>query len=43
MKEVAAKQVAEIIIKALKNHDDDSFLKELKLEVRKICEHYPLP
>lgn len=43
MKEVAARQVAEIIIKALKNHQDDKLLSELKREVKKLCEHYPLP
>lgn len=43
MKEVAARQVAEIIIEALKNHDNEEVLTQLKQDVRKICEHYPLP
>ena len=43
MKEVAAREVAEIIIKALNNHNNDEELKTLKNEVRKLCEHYPLP
>ncbi|GAB0175267.1 MAG: serine hydroxymethyltransferase [Candidatus Altimarinota bacterium] len=43
MKEVAARQVAEIIIKALKNHQDEAALSDLKSEVKKLCEHYPLP
>ncbi len=43
MKEVAAREVADIIIEALNNHNDDDELKKLKKEVRKLCEHYPLP
>ncbi len=43
MKEVAARQVAEIIIKALHNYNNDDALAQLKKEVKKICEHYPLP
>lgn len=43
MKEVAARQVAEFIVKALKHHDDESVLAEMKKEVKKLCEHYPLP
>jgi glycine hydroxymethyltransferase len=43
MKEVATKEVALIIVKALKNHDNEEILMELKQEVRKLCEHYPLP
>jgi glycine hydroxymethyltransferase len=43
MKEVATKEVADIIIKALKNHSNDEALAHLKKEVKKLCEHYPLP
>lgn len=43
MKEVAVRQVAEIIIEALNNHDNEEVLHNLKKEVKKLCEHYPLP
>jgi glycine hydroxymethyltransferase len=43
MKEVAARQVAEIIIQALQSYNNDDALAQLKKEVKKICEHYPLP
>ena len=43
MKEVAVKQVADFIIRALKNHNNDDELASIKQEVKKLCEHYPLP
>jgi glycine hydroxymethyltransferase len=43
MKEDAAEHVADIIIRALRNHHDDAFLVTLKAEVQKICESYPIP
>ena len=36
------KNIGLIISKALKNHDDDKILKNLKLEVKKITDKYPL-
>jgi glycine hydroxymethyltransferase len=43
MKEDTVREVADIIIRALKNHDNESLLMGLKKEVRTICEQYPLP
>ncbi len=43
MKEVAVRQVAEFIIRALNNHQNDEELARIKEEVKKLCEHYPLP
>lgn len=43
MREDAVIQVADIMIRALKNHSDDVFLNALKQEVRTLCEAYPIP
>ena len=43
MREDAVTQVADIMIRALKNHSDDVFLNALKQEVRTLCEAYPIP
>lgn len=43
MKEDAARQVADIIMRALKNSTDDAYLATLKMEVRTLCEAYPIP
>jgi glycine hydroxymethyltransferase len=43
MKEDAVKEVADIMIRALRNHNNDEMLMMLKKEVRNLCEHYPLP
>lgn len=43
MREDAVKQVADIIVRALKNHQDDSLLTSLKNEVKTLCEAYPIP
>jgi glycine hydroxymethyltransferase len=43
MKEDAALKVADIIVKALKSHDNDEVLELLKSEVRTLCEAFPIP
>jgi glycine hydroxymethyltransferase len=43
MKEDAALKVSDIIIRALKSHNDHDVLKLLKSEVRTLCEAYPIP
>lgn len=43
MKEVATKEVSEIIVRALKNHENDTYLAWLKKDLRALCEHYPIP
>ncbi len=43
MKIDAVEQVANIIVRALKNHTNTAFLDELRNEVRTLCEAYPLP
>jgi len=43
MKQDATIQVADIIVRALKNSHDDAFLALLKKEVRVLCEVYPIP
>lgn len=43
MKEDAVKQVADIIVRALKNHQDETLLAALKNEVKTLCEAYPIP
>lgn len=43
MKQDAAVQVADIMIRSLKNHTDPAYLMRLKNEVRTLCEAYPIP
>jgi glycine hydroxymethyltransferase len=43
MKQDAVLQVADIIIRALRNPKDEAFLSSLKKEVRTLCEAYPIP
>lgn len=43
MREDGVKQVADIIVRALKNHQDDTLLASLKNEVKTLCEAYPIP
>lgn len=43
MKTDAAEEVAMIIIKALKNHEDESILQDLRTQVKILCEAYPIP
>lgn len=43
MKIDAVRQVANIIVQALKNHTDTTLLSKLRQEVRTLCEAYPLP
>lgn len=43
MKKDAVVQVADIIIRALRNPKDEAFLSSLKKEVRTLCEAYPIP
>ncbi len=39
----AVRQVAKIIVQALKHHTDSTLLSTLRQEVRTLCEAYPLP
>lgn len=43
MQQDAVIQVADIIIRALKNPNDEAFLTSLKKDVRTLCEAYPIP
>ncbi len=43
MKIDAVRQVANIIVQALKHHTDSTLLSTLRQEVRTLCEAYPLP
>lgn len=43
MREDGARQVADIIIRALRNSTNDEYLAALKMEVRTLCEVYPIP
>ncbi|MDD2694133.1 MAG: serine hydroxymethyltransferase [Candidatus Gracilibacteria bacterium] len=43
MGEDGARQVADIIIRALRNATDDAYLATLKKEVHTLCEAYPIP
>lgn len=41
--EIASKKLAYIMIKALRNHTNDTFLLELKSQVRELCVQFPIP
>lgn len=43
MQEAEATQLAEFMISAMRNHDNTSTLAEIKKEVSKLCEAYPVP
>lgn len=43
MQENATRQVADIIIRALRHSTDDAYLATLKTEVHTLCEAYPIP
>ena len=38
-----SKILAQIIVRALKNHTDETFLQKLKEEVRNLCIQFPIP
>lgn len=42
LKEEQMKNVANWIVEALKNHDDEEKLKEIKFEVEKLCKEFPV-
>lgn len=42
MKEDDVRQVAKLIIEALKNSDDTELLQDLKSKVRNLCEAFPI-
>jgi glycine hydroxymethyltransferase len=42
MKELEMTQIAQLIVKALKNHNDEKILKNIKSEVKKICKKFPI-
>ncbi len=42
MKEEDVRQVAKLIVEALKNPNDEAFLQSLKLRVRQLCEAFPI-
>jgi len=43
IQEDGARQVADIIIRALRNATNDAYLATLKKEVHTLCEAYPIP
>ena len=43
MKEDAVREVTNIIIEALKNHQNDEILVKLRWQVKTLCEAYPIP
>ena len=42
LKEEQMKNVANWIVEALKNHDNESKLQEIKSEVEKLCKEFPV-
>ena len=42
MKEPGFEKIAELIVKTIKNGDDEKVLDEVKGDVRSLCEKFPL-